>query len=80
LVINKNKNLGSTWEIAMSNAPHDTHEETKESVDQSQKIQSLREMINNAERTIQGAKAMLLQLEGKKKTGRPHNSIPKTEP
>ncbi len=46
-------------------------EETKESADQSQKIQSLREMINNAERTIQGAKAMLLQLEGKKKTGRP---------
>ena len=35
------------------------------------KIQSLREMIMNAERTIQGAKAMLLQLEGKKKTGRP---------
>lgn len=34
------------------------------------KIQSLREMINNAEKTIQGAKAMLLQLEGKKKTGR----------
>ena len=50
-------------------APHD--EETKESAEQSQKIQSLREMINNAERTIQGAKAMLLQLEGKKKTGRP---------
>lgn len=34
------------------------------------KIQSLREMINSAERTIQSAKAMLLQLEGKKKTGR----------
>lgn len=28
-------------------------------------------MILNAERTIQGAKSMLLQLEGKKKTGRP---------
>lgn len=56
----------------MSNALPGTHdEETKESADQSQKIQSLREMINNAERTIQGAKAMLLQLEGKKKTGRP---------
>lgn len=38
--------------------------------DQSQKIQSLRDMINNAERTIQGAKAMLLQLEGKKRPGR----------
>lgn len=34
------------------------------------KIQSLREMIDNAERTIQASKAMLLQLEGKKKTGR----------
>lgn len=31
-------------------------------------------MILNAERTIQGAKAMLLQLEGKKKTGRPKKS------
>ncbi|MFA5777382.1 MAG: hypothetical protein WC906_03010 [Parcubacteria group bacterium] len=36
----------------------------------SHKIQSLREMINNAEKTIQSAKAMLLNLEGKKKTGR----------
>lgn len=35
-----------------------------------QKINSLREMINSAEKTIQGAKAMLLQLEGKKKVGR----------
>ncbi|MEI6650801.1 MAG: hypothetical protein WCL23_05225 [Candidatus Moraniibacteriota bacterium] len=35
------------------------------------KIQALREMIFNAERTIHGAKAMLLQIEGKKKTGRP---------
>ncbi|MEI8103781.1 MAG: hypothetical protein WCG84_02690 [Candidatus Moraniibacteriota bacterium] len=34
------------------------------------KIQSLREMINNAEQTMQSAKAMLLQLEGKKKLGR----------
>ncbi len=55
----------------MTQTPHDASEETKDSADQSQKIQSLREMINNAERTIQGAKAMLLQLEGKKKTGRP---------
>lgn len=35
-----------------------------------QKVQSLREMINSAEKTIQSAKAMLLQFEGKKKTGR----------
>ena len=40
------------------------------SVDGTTKIQALRDMIVNAERTIQGAKAMLLQLEGKKKTGR----------
>ncbi len=38
------------------------------------KIQALREMILNAERTIQSAKAMLLQIEGKKKTGRPKKS------
>lgn len=39
--------------------------------DNAPKIQALRDMIVNAERTIQSAKAMLLQLEGKKKTGRP---------
>lgn len=39
--------------------------------DQAAKVQALRDMIMNAERTIQGAKAMLLQLEGKKKSGRP---------
>jgi len=36
----------------------------------SEKIQALRDMIFNAEKTLQGAKAMLLQIEGKKKTGR----------
>lgn len=35
-----------------------------------QKIQALREMIYTAEKTLQGAKSMLLQLEGKKKVGR----------
>lgn len=39
-----------------------------------QKIDSLREMISSAEKTIQGAKAMLLQLEGKKKVGRKRKS------
>jgi hypothetical protein len=39
-----------------------------------EKIHSLREMIYNAEKTLQGAKAMLLQLEGKKKVGR-HKKI-----
>lgn len=42
----------------------------EQSHDQAMKMQSLREMIGNAEKTIQGAKAMLLQLEGKKKAGR----------
>lgn len=34
------------------------------------KIQALRDMISTAETTLQGAKSMLLQLEGKKKAGR----------
>jgi len=34
------------------------------------KIEMLRQMMLNAEKTMQSAKAMLLQLEGKKKTGR----------
>jgi hypothetical protein len=34
------------------------------------KIQSIREMIYNTEKSLQAAKAMLLQLEGKKKVGR----------
>ena len=38
--------------------------------EKSHKIETLRQMILNAERTMQSAKAMLLQLEGKKKTGR----------
>lgn len=41
----------------------------------SEKIQALREMIYNAEKTLQGAKAMLLQLEGKKKVGRKRKSV-----
>lgn len=43
------------------------------------KIQALREMIQNAERTIHGAKAMLLQIEGKKKTGRPRKQTDGSE-
>lgn len=39
--------------------------------EQAMKIQALREMVISAEKTIQGAKAMLLQIEGKKKSGRP---------
>jgi len=39
--------------------------------EQTAKVQQLRNMILTAERTILSAKAMLLSLEGKKKTGRP---------
>ena len=52
---------------------HDTAAHADTSVsdqERAHKIQSLREMINNAEQTMQSAKAMLLQLEGKKKLGR----------
>lgn len=45
-------------------------EEKDKNENNSEKIQSLREMIYSAEKTLQGAKAMLLQLEGKKKVGR----------
>lgn len=44
--------------------------EDKKENENTEKIQSLREMIYTAEKTLQGAKAMLLQLEGKKKVGR----------
>ena len=47
-----------------------THHDEHLDPDKTHKIESLRDMINNAEKTIQSAKAMLLQLEGKKKTGR----------
>lgn len=62
----------------MSQAVSDNHESHQEA-DQQQKIQALREMVLNAEKTIQGAKAMLLQLEGKKKTGRPRKLEPHEE-
>lgn len=53
---------------------HDTHTSSDadpSAEDRGQKVQALREMIANAERTMQSAKAMLLQLEGKKRAGRP---------
>jgi len=43
--------------------------------DTSDKVQALRDMIYTAEKTLQGAKAMLLQLEGKKKVGRKRKTI-----
>jgi bifunctional DNA-binding transcriptional regulator/antitoxin component of YhaV-PrlF toxin-antitoxin module len=50
-------------------------DQDKNSDTSAEKIQSLREMIMSAERTIQGAKAMLLQLEGKKKVGRKRKTM-----
>jgi hypothetical protein len=47
----------------------DTKKEISEN-EKHHKVESLREMISSAEKTIQSAKAMLLQLEGKKKSGR----------
>ncbi len=46
-----------------------TTEEISEN-EKAHKIEMLRQMILNAEKTMQSAKAMLLQMEGKKKTGR----------
>ena len=46
--------------------------------ERSQKIQALRDMITSAEQTIQSAKAMLLQFEGKKKVGR-HRKVEETD-
>lgn len=43
------------------------------------KIEMLRQMMLNAEKTMQSAKAMLLQLEGKKKTGRKKKIDDETE-
>jgi hypothetical protein len=50
-------------------------DKNQNSENSAEKIQSLREMIQSAEKTIQGAKAMLLQLEGKKKVGRKRKTI-----
>lgn len=43
------------------------------------KIEMLRQMMLNAEKTMQSAKAMLLQLEGKKKTGRKRKTEEETD-
>lgn len=50
-----------------------SNEEMSES-EKAHKIEMLRQMILNAEKTMQSAKAMLLQMEGKKKTGRKRKS------
>ncbi|PIX89851.1 MAG: hypothetical protein COZ29_03005, partial [Candidatus Moranbacteria bacterium CG_4_10_14_3_um_filter_45_9] len=55
----------------LQNNTTQTDPEPHNAEDQLMKIQALRDMVLSAEKTIQGAKAMLLQLEGKKKSGRP---------
>lgn len=60
---------GDTW-LVLTNMSHVTTDSHMSEEHNIQKIQALRDMISNAERTIQSAKAMLLQLEGKKKSGR----------
>jgi len=60
----KNKNM-------TSNNTTQIDPKSRSAEEQIMKIQALRDMVLSAEKTIQGAKAMLLQLEGKKKTGRP---------
>jgi hypothetical protein len=56
------------------NQTDNTSFENLPEAERGQKIQSLREMVQSAEKTIQSAKAMLLQLEGKKKVGRPRKT------
>lgn len=46
------------------------NQEEMNEAEKAHKIEMLRQMIVNAEKTMQSAKAMLLQMEGKKKTGR----------
>ena len=57
----------------MKKNEHKKEEELSDDM-KAMKMQSLRDMISSAEKTIQGAKAMLLQLEGKKKSGRRRKS------
>src|SRR5471030_1094130 len=52
----------------MTHNPHSSDEMSEH--EKAHKIEMLRQMILQAEKTMQSAKAMLLQLEGKKKTGR----------
>lgn len=60
--------------IMNQNQSDSTSFENLPEAERGQKIQSLREMVQSAEKTIQSAKAMLLQLEGKKKAGRPRKT------
>lgn len=65
--VGKNKKIKT---MTPNNTTH-VDPELHNAEEQLMKIQALRDMVLSAEKTIQGAKAMLLQLEGKKKTGRP---------
>jgi hypothetical protein len=65
----RDKTLGSFPPKTKMTHNQQTNEPMSES-EKSHKIELLRQMMLNAEKTMQSAKAMLLQLEGKKKTGR----------
>lgn len=67
----RRKNSSSENKNMTSNTATQIDPESRNNEEQAMKIQALRDMVLSAEKTIQGAKAMLLQLEGKKKTGRP---------
>ena len=73
----KRGGAGASGHKTMSKGDHDA--DTLSPEENAAKIQALREMIQNAERTIHGAKAMLLQIEGKKKTGRPRKNAAEEE-
>ena len=63
---------GDSWAVPVQNKmsyTQDTNDQLSEN-EKDHKIEMLRQMMLNAEKTMQSAKAMLLQLEGKKKTGR----------
>jgi hypothetical protein len=65
--------LGVNPEFFLSKTKMTYNQQTSEEMsenDKAHKIEMLRQMMLQAEKTMQSAKAMLLQLEGKKKTGR----------
>lgn len=66
---NTNKKTGDFLMKKFSKIP-DKNKMTTNDNDKTLQIESLRRTISSAEKTIQSAKAMLLQLEGKKKAGR----------
>lgn len=63
IILSRNKNAKNKTKMEEKTIDNDDAKNAE-------KIQALRDMISTAEATLQGAKSMLLQLEGKKKSGR----------